>query len=161
MRTSGDSTSYHERGTPPFEYSRITSHIWIGTNQCCTTHFSHTLRRFGIRADISLEAEQLDAAFGAKLFLWLPVRDHYAPTFEQLQVGVRVLETLVAAGVRTYVHCKNGHGRAPTLVAAYFMLTEQLTPYTAVARIRAKRSGAHLESAQLRALERFEHSLRP
>ncbi|MBI4143196.1 dual specificity protein phosphatase family protein [Candidatus Uhrbacteria bacterium] len=145
----------HERGQPTFEYSRITSRIWIGTNQCCTTHFSHTLRRLGIVADVSLEAEQLDAAYGTEVFLWLPVRDHRAPTPVQLRVGVHALAALVAAGQRVYVHCKNGHGRAPTLVAAYLIASEGLTVAQAVARIRARRPHIHLEPIQLRALERF------
>lgn len=145
----------HEHGNLPFEYSRITSHIWVGTNQCCTTHFSHALRRLGITADISLESERLDAAYGVQCFLWLPVRDHHAPTQTQLRVGVRTLAALTAAKARVYVHCKNGHGRAPTLVAAYLIASEGLTVKEAVNRLRVKRPNIHLRSAQLRVLERF------
>ncbi len=145
----------HERGQPKFEYSRITPSIWIGTNQCCTTHFSHALRRLGIRADISLEAEQLDAAYGAKCFLWLPIQDHHAPTPVQLRVGVHALDALVALGQRVYVNCRNGHGRAPTLVAAYLIASEGLTVAQAVALIYARRPRIHLEPIQLRALNRF------
>lgn len=150
----------HERGTPPFEYDCITPMIWIGTNRCCTTHFSHALRRLGIRADISLEAEQLDAAYGAKFFLWLPVRDHRAPTLDQLRVGARALADLTAVGVRTYVHCRNGHGRAPTLVAAHLIFARRMTAAAAIRYVCARRRGAHLEPAQRRALERFARAVR-
>ena len=152
----------HTHGKLAFEYDRITDHIWIGTNQCCTTHFSHALRKLGIRADISLEAEQLDSAYGTNFFLWLPVRDHRAPTSAQLTVGIRVLGALVSAGERVYVHCKNGHGRAPTLVAAYLIASERMTVEQAIARIRAHRPRIHLKPVQLRALERFarEHFVR-
>ncbi len=145
----------HERGQPKFEYSHITTRIWIGTNRCCTTHFSHALRRLGITADVSLEAEQLDAAYGTTCFLWLPVRDHHAPTPVQLRVGIHALAALVATGQRIYIHCKNGHGRAPTLVAAYLIASEGLTVAQAVARIRTRRPRIHLEPIQLRALRRF------
>lgn len=143
---------------PAFEYDRITPTIWIGTNRCCTTHFSHALRRLGILADVSLEAEQLDAAYGAKLFLWLPVRDHRAPTIAQLRVGAHALADLAREGVKTYVHCKNGHGRAPTLVAAYLILARGMTASAAIRYVCASRRGAHLEPTQRRALERFAHS---
>lgn len=159
MRSRVSSTVHHERGAPAFEYSRITSQMWIGTNQCCTSHFSHALRRLGIRADISLEAEQLDAAYGVKFFLWLPVRDHRAPTQAQLAVGVRTLAALVAAGERVYVHCKNGHGRAPTLVAAYCILTRGMTVSTAMRYVCARRRDAHFDPSQRRALELYASRL--
>lgn len=145
----------HGRNAPPFEYDQITPFVWIGTNQCCTSHFSHALRRLGIRADISLESERLDAAYGVHYFLWLPVRDHRAPTLSQLRVGSHAIQHLVESRVKTYVHCRNGHGRAPTLVAAYLMLTEGCTVENAIRRIAAKRPRIHIESAQRRALDRF------
>lgn len=149
----------HEHGQPIFEYSRITPWVWIGTNRCCTAHFSHALRRIGIRADVSLEAEQLDAAYGARYFLWLPVRDHHAPTHAQLRIGTQALANFAAERVRTYVHCRNGHGRAPTLVAAYLIVTERETVDGAVARIRQRRPSVHFEDVQVDALHRFANHL--
>ncbi|MBI2670779.1 hypothetical protein HYX18_02285 [Candidatus Woesearchaeota archaeon] len=65
----------------PFEYNRITDYIYLGTNQCYVKHsFAENLIKKGIEADISLEYESIDAPFGAKYFLWLPVKDHTAPT---------------------------------------------------------------------------------
>ena len=44
----------------PFEYNQITKYIYLGTNQCCQTHFSKKLLKKGVKADISLEKERLD-----------------------------------------------------------------------------------------------------
>ncbi len=139
---------------PPFEYSQITEHIYIGTNQCCKAHFDKELTDAGIVADVSMEQENLDNPFGAEFFLWLPTIDHTAPTQAQLHVGVATLTELIAQNKKVYVHCKNGHGRAPTMVSAYLISTGK-SPEEAVALIKEKRPPIHLEDVQIAALEEF------
>lgn len=138
----------------PFEYNKITDYIYIGSNQCCQVHFAKSLLKKGIRADISLEKERIDTPFGVDYFLWLPVIDHKAPSQKQLLVGAQTIKDLVDNKIKVYVHCKRGHGRSPTLVAAYFIL-QGLNANDAVKKIRAKR-GIHLTSVQINALKKFE-----
>src|SRR3989344_2807983 len=126
-----------------FEYSKITSQIYIGTNQCCQMHFDAELIKRGIRADISLEAKRLDSPFGVDYYLWLPVKDHLAPTKKQFQIGVEFLNQLIKIGESVYIHCEHGHGRAPTLVATYLALTKNIDLEKAVSLIKNKRPGAH------------------
>jgi hypothetical protein len=140
---------------PELDYHYITAGIYIGTNQCCQTHFNEELLTEGISADISLEDGRLDQPFGVKFYVWLPVKNHAAPSQEQLEFGVAVLEQLVRLKKKVYVHCKNGHGRAPTLVAAYLMKRGK-TAEKAVAMIKNKRSSVHIETAQREALRTFE-----
>ncbi len=140
---------------PTFEYSKITDQIYIGTNACCTIHFKMELLNKGVKADISMEAERLDAAQGAQYFLWLPTRDHTAPTMKKLRVGTHALRELIDVGEKVYVHCRNGHGRAPSLVAAYFILKGMSTD-EAIATIKKKRRSIHIEPVQKRRLEEFE-----
>ena len=78
-----------------FEYSRITSQIYIGTNQCCKTHFKQKILEKGIDGDLSMEGEKIDAAFGVQYYMWLPVKDHDAPTQEQLHMGVQYLNSVL------------------------------------------------------------------
>jgi hypothetical protein len=139
----------------PLDYSRITPEIYIGTNACCRTHFNTSLRKMGIRADISLEQERLDAAKGAEYFVWLPTKDKTAPTIQKLRLGAHAIRELVDEGEAVYVHCMNGHGRAPTLVAAYFILMGDSVD-EALARIKKKRPQIHLERSQLQRLKEFE-----
>lgn len=66
-----------------FEHSKITKYIYIGTNMCCQqTYFNKNLLKKGIKADISLEEVKIDQPFGVKFYLWLPTKDHKAPTFK-------------------------------------------------------------------------------
>lgn len=136
------------------EYDYITDGMYIGTNQCCQTHFDGELKKLGITADISLEEERIDAPFGVEFYVWIPVQDHTAPSPSQLEFGVSVLRKLVAMKKKTYVHCKNGHGRAPTLVAAY-LIQKGESPAEAEAFVKSKRSSMHLEETQRTALIDF------
>ena len=138
----------------PIDYHYIIDGIYIGTNQCCQMHFAKELLAKDITADISLEEKRVDAPFGVKFYLWLPVKDHTAPSQEQLAIGVLMLRKLVALKKKIYVHCKNGHGRAPTLVAAY-LISRGKSVKEAVAIIKKHRPGAHLVPDQQRALAKF------
>src|SRR3989338_9917321 len=90
-----------------FEYSQITSQIFLGTNFCCQTHFDQELLSQGITADISLEEEKIDSPLGVSYFLWLAVKDETAPTQKQLKVGVDFLAEIIKLGEKVYIHCKN------------------------------------------------------
>ena len=136
------------------QYNYITDGIYIGTNQCCQTHFDEKLTKEGITADISLEEDRIDAPFGVEFSVWIPVKNHVSPTPDQLEFGVSVLEKLVSLGRKIYVHCKNGHGRAPTLVAAYLVKNGK-TPQEAEEYIRQRRPTIHLENVQRQALINF------
>jgi len=144
----------HDEAHPKFEYNQIDDKIFIGTNMCCQTHFDKILIEKGIIADISLEKERMDHAEGVKVFLWLPTTDHDAPTPSQLQTGVDLIESLVKQGKKVYVHCKNGHGRAPTLVSAYY-ISQGLSIEEAIKKIQDKRPTIHLEENQVEALRKF------
>jgi len=136
------------------EYNYITDGIYIGTNQCCQTHFDAKLKKKGISADVSLEEERIDAPFGVHFYVWIPVKNHTAPTQRQLDFGVAILERFVAIKEKTYVHCQNGHGRAPTLVAAY-LIRRGMGLDDALAFIKRRRPSIHLERAQKQALAKF------
>ena len=139
-------------------YDFITDGIYIGTNQCCKTHFEEVLLKEGIAADISLEEERLDAPFGVEMYVWIPVKNHTPPTSDQFYFGVATLEKLVSLRKKIYVHCKNGHGRAPTLIAAY-LIKNGKTVEEAIGFIKSKRPAIHLQDEQKNALINFTQHL--
>lgn len=141
-----------------FEYSIITENILLGTNLCCQSHFSDELLSKGVTVDISLEEEHIDAPFGVESYLWLPVVDHASPTRDQIRTGVGFITSVIGLGKKIYVHCKNGHGRGPTLVAAYLISTGMIAP-DAMALVKEKRPSIHLESTQVSILDRYSEEL--
>jgi protein-tyrosine phosphatase len=143
-----------KHGKLTFEYSRITTLIYVGTNMCCQTHFDKKLLKKGIKADISLEEKKLDQPFGVKQYLWLPTKDHAPPTMQQLRLGVLFLQELGKAKIKVYVHCQRGHTRAPTLVAA-FLVSKGMSVKDAIALIKKRRKAVHINLKQRKQLERF------
>lgn len=139
------------------DFDYIIDGIFIGTNQCCQTHFDERLKEEGITADISLEEDRLDAPFGVEFYVWMPIKNNTAPTQDKLNFGVSALEKLVSLKKRIYVHCQNGHGRAPTLVAAY-LIRQGKSPDEAIAFVKAKRPSIHLEETQKEALTEFSQN---
>ena len=136
-------------------YSEITDYIYIGTNECCLKEkFIKKLLKKGIKADISLEEKKIDAPFGVKYYLWLPVKDHTAPSPLQFKIGVSTIDQLVKAKTKVYIHCENGHGRAPTLAAAY-LISRGMKPREAIDFLKSKRPRIHLYPSQLKALKKF------
>lgn len=144
----------HLVGIHGFDYSEIDEQTFIGTNMCCQYGFDHELLARGVTADISLEAERIDEPSGVEFFLWLPTQDGQPPTPQALEQGSQAIRLLRAQGKRVYLHCKNGHGRAPTLYAAYLISTG-MSVDDAIAAIRAKRPSIHPEPSQIDALRRF------
>jgi protein-tyrosine phosphatase len=141
--------------TKKLEYSYITDGIYIGTNMCCQTHFEPKLKQEGIEVDISLEGERVDHAQGVPFYIWLPVPDLHAPSPDQFEFGVNTTEKFKAMGKKMYIHCKNGHGRAPTMVAAYLM-NQGKSANQAIEFIKSRRPEIHLEDEQLQALNAFQ-----
>lgn len=136
------------------EVSEITPNVFVGTNACCRVHYKLMLLDRGVSHDISLEGEQVDQPYGVDSYLWLPTPDHEAPTALHLALGTSYMKDVIRRGGKLYLHCKNGHGRAPTLAAA-FLTTQGLTPEAAVDLIRSKRPETHLEQAQMDVLRAF------
>ena len=147
-----------------FDYSHITDKIIIGSDLCkggvCLIH-GEEFKKLGVSVEINLSAENNelppnDMEIG---YTWLPVVDGYAPSQEQLEMGTCLLDTAINMGKKVFVHCKNGHGRSPTLVAAYLMRYKGYGLEDAEKLICEKRPEAHIEESQRKALQAFRDLL--
>lgn len=141
------------------DYSQITENIFIGSDLCkglsCPVH-GPEFEKLGILVELNLSAEKKEIPpDGIDIYAWIPVGDDRAPTPEQLDIGTAIINEAAMHGKRIYVHCKNGHGRSPTMVAAYFIRYQGKTVDEAVAMILNKRNEVHLEFEQREALGKF------
>jgi len=142
-----------------FNYSKITEDIYIGSDLCkggvCMIH-GEEFRRMGITSEINLSDENNELPpKGLESYTWLPVVDGHSPSQRQLVMGTSLIKEVVDQGGKIYVHCKNGHGRSPTLVAAYFMKVKGQSLESAIATIKEKRPEIHIEDTQLKELKIF------
>jgi protein-tyrosine phosphatase len=148
----------HLMGYKGFDYSQITNEVFIGTNMCCQVGFSKELLSKGVRADISLEQDRTDAPEGVDYFLWLPTENKKAPSPGALESGVKFLDFLISNKIKTFIHCKNGHGRAPTFFAAY-LISKGMSVQDAIKSMTLKRPIIGLSEYQIRALNEFKASI--
>lgn len=137
------------------EFSKVNEYIYLGTNSCCQVHFDKGLLDLGVAADISLEEEKLDTPFGVDYFLWLPTPDKDAPTQDKLEIGVKFMDDLIEKKIKLYTHCKNGHGRSPTLVVAYFIY-KGMGVKEAMDFVKSMRPEIHLDKKQIVVLKNFK-----
>ncbi|PIY69442.1 hypothetical protein COY90_00665 [Candidatus Roizmanbacteria bacterium CG_4_10_14_0_8_um_filter_39_9] len=135
------------------EFSQITPNIFLGTNLCCAVH-ADKLKAIHISIDIDLEVERPEEPPEVESYIWLPVIDGHAPSLYQLSIGVTAIENTIKQGKCLYVHCKNGHGRSPTLVIAYLISTG-MTQETAYQLVKSKRPEIHLHDVQVEMLMKF------
>lgn len=145
-------------------HSRITDYIIIGSDLCkgesCPVH-SPVFRQMHVAAEIDLELEHDEPVTPhLDMYVRLPTADHEVPSQAQLRIAAHVIHEMVSQGKNIYVHCRNGHGRAPTVVAAYFIQYEKMGVLAAVERIKSKRPEIHLEQSQMMALEEFQKRCR-
>lgn len=142
------------------EYSQITENIFVGTNLCCTTSpHAQVLTDLGITAEVDMEEERTASPPKIDIYLWLPTKDHTAPKQDQLDAGVALIEKAVNMNRKIYIHCKLGHGRGPTMAAAYFIFKGSTTE-EAIDKIKQKRSEIHLEEVQKQVLNDYFRRIR-
>lgn len=142
-----------------FNYSKIAENIYIGSDLCkggvCMIH-GEEFKRLGITSEINLSDENNELPpKGLDNYTWLPVVDGYSPSQKQLLMGTSIIKGAIGQGGKIYVHCKNGHGRSPTLVVAYYIRFKGLDFEKAIALVKAKRPEIHIEDTQLQELKTF------
>jgi len=70
------------------------------------------------------------------------------------------LDNLEEQKSKTYVHCKNGHGRTSTFLASYFIRKMGSTADEALEIVREKRPSMHLNDIQKDFLRDFAKTLK-
>jgi protein-tyrosine phosphatase len=138
--------------------TRLTEHLYLGGK--LTPKRETYLRREGVRAVVSLRAENFDRMDGLDAHLWLPSPDGRPPTLEQLLLGSQFIQEQIGLGRKVYVHCHAGVGRAPTLCAAY-LIRAGLSAVAAFASVKAARPWISMNAYQKAALEQCDAVLNP
>jgi dual specificity MAP kinase phosphatase len=125
-------------GAPTERYTRITPQLFVG-GQYSRKGWAKLARR-GATAAVSMRAEYDDRGEGflPPRYLHLPTVDNHAPTLDQLLQGIHFIHTEVDRGGQVYIHCWEGVGRGPTMLAAYLVSTG-MKPSEAWAKIREVR----------------------
>lgn len=79
---------------------------------------------------------------------------------ELMTIALKVLNNLIEQKVKTYIHCKNGHGRTSAFLGSYFIYNQDLTTDEALKLVKEKRPSMHLNEVQIAFLREFEKALK-
>lgn len=120
------------------------------------------LSRAGITHVIDTRAEHKDdeqalAREGIK-FYYLPVRDTYPLTVEQMMEGAKWADEAIQQGGRVLIHCEHGVGRSVQLAVAT-LIYEGMNAHDAVHLVQEKRWQAAPNLRQITYLRAFESTL--
>jgi atypical dual specificity phosphatase len=121
------------------------------------------LNGHGVRLLVSLTEEPLDPALVAGAHLegaHIPVVDFTAPTIEQLDQFVALVESAKADGRPVAVHCAGGLGRTGTFLASW-LVAKGAPADEAIAEVRELRPGSIETADQEQILRDFEAHLNP
>lgn len=141
------------------DYSKVTDNIFIGSNLCkgnvCPVH-GPEFKKLNITVEINLIREHEEIAPAAlDLYAWIPVPDKGVPNKCQFNLATTIIHEAVENSQNVFVHCKNGHGRSPTVVAAYLIRFKNMSVMESIKLIKAKRPEVHLEEGQVAALTKL------
>lgn len=114
----------------------------------------------GIGAILSIREGPLEAGWVSGLqYLNVPMRNHFAPTLEQLKKCVDFIMIETESGKKTTVHCAAGFGRTGTVLAAYLCNKYGLSSQEAIMRVRTKRHGS-IEKSQEQVIGEYCNDLK-
>ena len=141
-------------GAPTRHFSEITPQIHLG-GQYHSSGWPRLVKR-GITAVVNMRGEFSDRRSNVvpAHYLHLPTVDNTPPTLEQLYQGIEFMKKEIEEGGKVYVHCWEGVGRGPTMVAAYLVSTG-MTPEDAWKQIRKVRPSIRPTDAQVAQIERL------
>lgn len=141
-------------GAPTERFTRVTRQLHVGGQYSRKGWV--TLARRGITAAVSMRGEYDDRGEGflPPRYLHLPTVDNHAPTLDHLKQGIQFIQDELERGGQVYIHCWEGVGRGPTMLAAYLVSTG-MKPSEAWAKIRAVRPFIRPTLPQIEQIDRL------
>lgn len=137
------------KGGPTKKRSQITPQLYLGGSYRKNTYAR--FREWGITGIVNMRSQaDIKAPAGFEI-LQLKTRDHHPPSLESLAKGVEFMQRHIKKGGSVYVHCWQGEGRAPTMMAAY-LISEGMTADQALNLIQKNRPQARPNKFQYRRL---------
>jgi atypical dual specificity phosphatase len=139
---------------------------WIIENQLAGVSYPRSedaialLQKLGVRALLSLSEESLSADLLRKYQLQrehLPLADFTAPTLEQVEQALAIIDGFLVHGLPVAVHCGAGLGRTGTILACY-LVSQGSSAKDAIQQVRTGRPGSIETPEQEAVIEAYEQA---
>jgi atypical dual specificity phosphatase len=131
-------------------FSWVIEHKLAGVSYPRSEDAIALLRKLGVQALLNLSEEPLPLDLLSKYQLrgeHLPVADFTAPTLDQVERALIIIDGFLAQGLPVAVHCGAGLGRTGTILACY-LVSQDHTAREAIELVRTKRPGSIETRAQ-------------
>ena len=86
--------------------------------------------------------KKIDSQFTSLESYFLKTDDYNAPTIDEIFKVVNYMDAKIESDLPVLVHCAAGKGRTGTILAAYLIWKEGLTPEAALKKLRLMRPGS-------------------
>lgn len=147
----------------PMNFSFVDEHV-CGSARIMSERDVDWLVKKGVNAIISLTEDRVPSTWlNTKNISYkhVPVRNHRAPTTDQLDECVNFIEQNGQDDGKTLIHCAAGKGRTGTVIAAYICHRDNVSAEISIEQIRAIRSASvekNPASGQEQAVKSYELS---
>ncbi len=125
-------------GAPTLKRSKITANLFLGGQY--NLQGLTRLKKIGITAIINMRMHSIYtlAHYQGFQYLHLPTVDNTAPKLNDLIEGAEFADNEIKNGGKVYIHCRQGHGRGPSMAIAYLLKigTTYDDAYKLVKRVR-------------------------
>ena len=143
-------------GKSNFDITHIDENIYL-SGQYNKYDLLH-IKKIGIkcvldmRSEIKFEKQEFDS-IGIDYFN-IPVDNFYPPNKKQILEAITIIDTYITSNQKILIHCKEGVGRSPFILIAYY-ITKRQDLYESIKLIKSKRWGVNLNKIQLTHIKKF------
>jgi atypical dual specificity phosphatase len=99
--------------------------------------------------------DKINSQYGDLENYFLKTDDYNAPTVDEIHQVVEYIEQKIQSNKPVLVHCVAGKGRTGTVLAAYLIKKEGITPIESVRKLREMRPGSIQSERQEMAINTF------
>lgn len=134
----------------PMNFSFVDDHV-CGSARIMSKQDLEWLRLNGVGAILALTESPAPSSWlqnSGLEYRHVPIKNHTAPNFAQLDESVGFIEDNIQSGKKTLVHCAAGKGRTGTVIAAYLCRKNNASAEDAIKMVREKRPGSIEEGAR-------------
>ena len=144
------------------ELSQILQNLWIGSRPEESSDYTY-IANLGVQLVVDLTSgigyDCNDNDWGSWLIRYInvPIVDMCPPDDESIETLKHMVFPMINSGFITYLHCRQGKGRAPTIAIFYFMNEEGMNFDDATSLVRNAHNATYLNWEQYDFLRRYRN----